>query len=252
MTEKAAQALSAQDQEKKARSVPTTQQVQQGWQLAQTARQVTASRPENNTPTPTTWSTQADAPPTDEPVRPDPTPSAQALESVYEATKWQILIDGKPIQRLVSFDLIEQFNHHTQFSLRVYHGQVEEAGSYRIDLTKDLPGKVLTAIMGTHLQDDHIKFTGIITQVSMIHSNGLNGDIIIRGSSPTILLESGEHMHSFYNKTLEGIAKEVVAHLSGKLEVAIAPRYGEKIPYSAQHRESSFTYLCRIASWYGE
>jgi len=125
-------------------------------------------------------------------------------------------------------------------------------GSYRIDLTKDLPGKVLTAILGTHLKDDHITFTGIITKVSMVHSNGLNGDVIISGYSPTILLESGAHRHSFYNKTLEMIAKEVVKDLSGKLEVAIQPRYTQKIPYSAQHRESSFAYLCRMGSWFGE
>jgi hypothetical protein len=160
MTEKAAQALSAQQQEKKARSLPTAEQVQQGAQLAQTARQMTASRSENQTPTATTWSTHAAPPPqADEPLRPDPTPSADALDSIYEETKWQILIDGKPIQRLVSFDLLEKFRQHTQFSLRVYYGQVEEAGSYRIDLTKDLPGKTLTAILGTHLQDDHITFT---------------------------------------------------------------------------------------------
>jgi len=179
-------------------------------------------------------------------------PSAHALDNTYEATKWQILIDGKPIQRLVCFELIEKFGHHTQFSLRLYHGQVQEAGTYRIDQGKDLPGKKLTAILGTHLQDDYITFSGIITQVSMVHSNGLNGDIIIRGSSPTILLESGQHRHSFYNKTLEMIAKEVVDHLAGKLEVAIQPRFREKIPYSAQHRESSFTYLARMASWFGE
>jgi hypothetical protein len=65
-------------------------------------------------------------------------------------------------------------------------------GNYRIDQTKDLPGKTLTAILGTHLQDDHITFTGIITQVSMLHSNGLNGDVTLSGYSPTILLESGQ------------------------------------------------------------
>ena len=67
-------------------------------------------------------------------------PSAAAQESIYEATKWQILVDGKPILRVVSFDLLEKFSQHTQFSLRVFYGQVEEVGSYRIDQTKDLPG----------------------------------------------------------------------------------------------------------------
>ena len=227
-------------------------QIQQGAQLAQTVSQLNTHRAAGNSASATSWSTHNDPPPYDEPVRSAPTPSAAAQESIYEATRWQILIDGKPILRLVSFDMTEKFRQHTEFSLRVYYGHVEEVGSYRIDQSKDLVGKTLTAILGTHLQDDHIQFTGIITQVSMLHANGLNGDVIIRGYSPTILLEGGEHRHSFYNKTLEGIAKEVVADLSGKLEVAIQPRYGEKIAYSAQHRESSFAYLARMASWFGE
>jgi hypothetical protein len=89
--------------------------------------------------------------------------SAAALDSIYEATKWQILVDGKPILRVVSFDLLEKFSQHSQFSLRIFYGHLEEVGSYRIDLTKDLPGKKLVAILGTHLKDDHIQFTGIIT-----------------------------------------------------------------------------------------
>ena len=77
----------------------------------------------------------------------------------------------------------------------------------------------------------------------MVHSNGLHGDLIISGYSPTILLKSGPHRHSFYNKSLEMIGKEVVKDLSGKLEVDIRPRFEQKIPYSTQHRESSFAYL---------
>ena len=127
-------------------------------------RQVRANRSENQTPPPTTWSTHAAPPPeVDEPFRPDPTQSVDALDSVYEATKWQILIDGKPILRVVSFEMVEKFSQHSLFSLRIFYGHLEEVGSYRIDNSKDLPGKKLVAILGTHLKDDHIQFTGIIT-----------------------------------------------------------------------------------------
>ena len=34
--------------------------------------------------------------------------SSSALASIYEETKWQILIDGKPIDRLVSFEMSEK------------------------------------------------------------------------------------------------------------------------------------------------
>ncbi len=174
------------------------------------------------------------------------------MSAVYEQPVWQILIDGKPIKRLVSFTLSEGFNRHAEFSLRIYHAEIEEPGTYRIDQSKDLPGKTLTAILGSHLQEDRVEFTGIITKVSLDQYKGLNVDIIISGFSPTILLESGEHLHSFYQKNLESIAKEVVEGLAGKLEVAVQPRYKDKIPYSTQYKESAFAYLNRMASWYGE
>jgi uncharacterized protein involved in type VI secretion and phage assembly len=213
--------------------------------LTQPAHQPTAkSQYRNTAPPPPPADAVENEPPVEE--------TATAVSAVYEQPVWQILIDGKPIKRLVSFTLSEGFNRHTEFSLRIYHAEIEEPGTYRIDQSKDLPGKTLTAIVGSHLQEDRVEFTGIITKVSLAQSKGLNGDIIISGFSPTILLEGGEHLHSFYQKNLESIAKEVVEPLAGKLEVAIKPRYKEKIPYSTQYKESAFAYLNRMASWFGE
>ena len=136
--------------------------------------------------------------------------------------------------------------------LSIYHAQVEEPGTYRIDQTRHLLGKTLTAILGSHLQDDRVEFSGIITKVSLAQSKGLNGDIIIQGYSPTILLESGAHLQTFYKKNLQTIAKEIVEPLAGKLDVALQPRYQQPITYITQFRESSYSFLCRMASWYGE
>ena len=101
---------------------------------------------------------------------------------------------------------------------------MEQPRNYRIDNTRYLPGKTLTAMMGSTLQDDRVQFTGIITQVSLTHTNGLNGDLIIEGYSPTILLEGGQHIASFYKQNLQNIAKAITDPLAGKLEVEIAPR----------------------------
>jgi len=138
--------------------------------------------------------------------------------------QWQILIDGKPIRRIVSFRLTQAFNAHNHFELKIHHAEMEQPRNYRIDNTRYLPGKTLTAMMGSTLQDDRVQFTGIITQVSLTHTNGLNGDLIIEGYSPTILLEGGQHIASFYKQNLQNIAKAITDPLAGKLEVEIAPR----------------------------
>jgi uncharacterized protein involved in type VI secretion and phage assembly len=175
-----------------------------------------------------------------------------ALENIYEQVQWQILIDGRPIKRIVSFELAQKFSAHHEFKLIVYHSELEDVRAYRIDNTKDLLGKPLTAMLGSQLQDDLVAFTGIITGISFRESKGLNGEVIVSGYSPTILLESGVHLHSFYNKNIQTITKEVTEGLAGKLEVAIKPRYMEQLKYMAQHQESNFSFLNRLCSWFGE
>ena len=245
-----------QEQQKQAR------QAQQGLQQAQSAaqmlEQMAAIKKKNQAqaqlPRQTTQPTPVPPPAQQEP---QPAPARQetalaALESIYEKTVWQILVGGKPIQRVVSFELQQGFNQHHTFQLRVYHAELEQPRAYRIDQTKDLLGKNLTAILGSHLQDDRVEFTGIITAVAFQQANGLNGEVIITGSSPTILLDSGPHLNAFYNKDLACIARELTQMLSGKLELDIAPRYTQPLPYAAQYGESSFAFLNRLSSWYGE
>jgi uncharacterized protein involved in type VI secretion and phage assembly len=244
--------------EKTPEGTPTVEQVQQGGQLVQTGVQVSQQiagklQKEPAAPPVKTFRNTAPPPPPADTIENEPEDvSTEALESIYEQTQWKILIDGKPISRIVSFELKQSFNSHHTFTLRVYHSELEEPRTYRIDQTKDLLGKSLTAILGSHLKDDRVEFAGIITGISFHEANGLNGEVIVSGYSPTILLESGTHLHSFYNKNLETIAKEVTERLAGKLDVSIKPRYTQQLKYVAQHEESNFQFLRRLASWYGD
>lgn len=175
-----------------------------------------------------------------------------SLVSSYEEIAWQIMVDGNNIKRIIGFKLNQSFNGHHQFELKVYHTELEAPRAYKIDKSKDLLGKSVTAILGTHKNKDITRFTGIITGISFEESNGLYGEIILTGYSPTILLEGGEHMQSFNNKNLATIVKEVTQPLSGKLDMAVKPRFNGNIEYTAQHRESNFHFLNRLSAFYGE
>ncbi|MDJ1493625.1 phage baseplate assembly protein V [Cytophagaceae bacterium DM2B3-1] len=237
------------------------EQTQQGIQTGiQLSGQVLANTPKKSHTTQNVLSpeskqsaTQNTTPTNSEEVQtPQEEVSAAAMESIYEQVQWQILVDGKQIKRIVSFELKQAFNTHHFFQLRVYHAELEQPRAYRIDQTQELLGKHLTAILGSHLKEDRIEFTGIITSISFIEANGLNGDILVSGYSPTILLDNGPHLNSFYNKNLQTIAKEVTDNLAGKLDVAIQPRYTQQLTYAAQYQESGFAFLNRLSSWYGE
>jgi uncharacterized protein involved in type VI secretion and phage assembly len=188
----------------------------------------------------------------EQPARATPPLSVAERESVYEQTVWQILVDGKHLKRIASFQLNQALNAHQSFSLRVYHAELEEPRTYRIDQTKNLLGKTLTAILGSNLQDDRVEFTGLITGVSFEQANGLNGEVVLTGYSSSILLDNGPHWQSFYKQDIASIARTLTKGLSGKLEVDIRPRYQESLNYAAQYGESGFDFLNRLCSWFGE
>lgn len=193
------------------------------------------------------------APSTNGPTQESTAPvSAAALASTYDKIAWQILVDGQQIKRILSFELQQNINAHHRFELRVYHTELETPRTYRIDQTRELLGKELTVILGVHNKEDITRFRGIITEVSFEEKNGLYGEVVLRGYSPTILLESGIHQHSFYNKNLSSIAGEATESVSGKLDIAINPRFSGNIEYTAQHRESHFEFLNRLSDFHGE
>jgi hypothetical protein len=90
----------------------------------------------------------------------------QALQNHYEQTRWQILVDGKIIPRIVSFHLHQRFNAHHTFTLRIHHTELEEARNYRLDNTRFLFGKSLTATMGSTLEADRVQFQGHYPRVA--------------------------------------------------------------------------------------
>lgn len=181
------------------------------------------------------------------------TPMANSSATdTYEKITWQILVDGKAIQRIISFSLDQSFNNHHRFELHVYHTELETQRAYRIDKSKDLLGKNLTAILGTHRNNDITRFSGIVTEISFEERNGLYGEIILKGYSPTILLENGPNLHSFYNKNLSSIVRETTQSVSGKLDMKVDPRYTGNIEYTAQNGESNFAFLNRLSAFHGE
>ncbi len=181
-----------------------------------------------------------------------PTVSAAALLSTYEKIAWQITVDGRSIPRLLSFTLRQSISAHHSFELRVYHTELEDARAYRIDKTRDLLGKTLTAVLGTHQSPDITRFAGIITSVSFEEKTGLYGEVVIRGASPTILLEGGAHMHSFLNKNLQAIVQDTVSVADGGLKTSVRPRANRNIEYTVQYGESRFAFLQRLAAVHGE
>jgi len=178
--------------------------------------------------------------------------TAAALLSTYEKIAWQITVNGQTIKRILSLEIGQHFSAHHTFELRLYHTELEDPRTYRIERTRELLGKPLTVVLGTHNTADITRFSGIITEVAFEEKTGLYGEVILRGCSPTILLEGGAHFRSFLNKNLTSIVGEVLEPVKGRLQISVQPRFTGNIEYTVQHGESHFAFLNRLAALHGE
>ncbi len=153
-------------------------------------------------------------------------------------------IGNKFITHFKKITLHQKINEHHTFEIVLDHDVVEELGSHTLDKSKDWLGTSLTISFSDK------DFLGYITGIQMLHTEGFDGDIIITGSSPTLLLEAGPHTQSWTGKSLTTIINDVVKDVN--MQVAIAPTYKEVIPYEVQYNESHFHFLQRMASKYNE
>lgn len=156
----------------------------------------------------------------------------------------EIKIAGNKLPTFKSFDLIQPIYDHHTFELVIGHGVAEALGGHTLDNSKQWIGQPLTAEFGDN------EFEGLITSISMSHFHGLNGDLVIRGASPTIKLEAGPHNQSWNEKPLDAIVNGVLGEVG--LTGEVAPVYTDPLTFIAQYRESHFGFLKRLACSFHE
>lgn len=165
-----------------------------------------------------------------------------------------ITINGKKIKPFSFLTLRQQINGHHQFEIRFNHDVLEEKHAVTIDKSRDFLGKSITIAFNTlqKSKSDHV-FKGIVTDISVSNNLASPGDLVFRGYSPTILLETGEHNQSHLQRPLSQVVKETIGSIpSNDLSAKVNPAKKSSIPYIVQYRESHFSFLRRLAAEYGE
>ncbi|WP_294329415.1 phage baseplate assembly protein V [uncultured Chryseobacterium sp.] len=100
-------------------------------------------------------------------------------------------------------------------------------------------------------------FVGIITNVSFSKEKMSLGNIVLKGYSPTILMDSAPHTQSFgggQSVNTSIIADRVIKEALGTndFDFRVDTQNNSYINYSAQYCETHYNYLARIAEAYGE
>ncbi len=98
---------------------------------------------------------------------------------------------------------------------------------------------------------------GVITKVGFSQENHSLGNIVLKGHSPTVLLDGAPHTQSFGGEkpvNMGIIATDVIRQgiENSKFDVSINAKASSQILYSAQYNETHYNYLCRMAEAYGE
>lgn len=163
-----------------------------------------------------------------------------------------ISIGGRNIEYIISFELHQGFNKHHYFELSFNHDVLGAPGLIGLDDSRDLVGKTLTASFGWTTGNQQ-KFSGIVTRVELTQSHGYHGVIIASGYSPTILIERGPSLGSYFNKTLAAIVTLATHDTpANDLRVITNPDRKKPVDYVMQYQESDFDFLNRLSAEYYE
>jgi len=97
----------------------------------------------------------------------------------------------------------------------------------------------------------------VITKVGFSQENHSLGNIVLKGYSPTILLDAAPHTQSFGGDqpvNMGIIATDVIKQgiENSKFDVKVNAKASAQILYSSQYNETHYNYLCRMAEAYGE
>ena len=162
-----------------------------------------------------------------------------------------IHIEGKEINAFVSLEIVQAFNVHHSFEL-VIKQDILIGQAHTIHSTQEYIGKFISIGFGEGRNEVNF-FKGIITESILRQEQGAWGNLVLKGFSPTYLLESGNHFASFSEKSLKNIATELCKNLaSNDLNLLINPLFKEDILYCCQYNESNFDFLNRLAVEFGE
>lgn len=164
-----------------------------------------------------------------------------------------ITIAGTPIKQITSFQLTQNIYDHHYFRLVCPAESLDGIEGGMLTSSRNLIGGILQASFSTPGTGSGLQFRGIVMQVEADRFSGHTGNIVISGTSPTIVLDNGPHCKSWEKKAIKNIAQDVLKHFpQNLLQAQIAPQYPETLAYTVQYKQTAWQFLNFLCASYGE
>jgi len=189
--------------------------------------------------------------------------NAEAISQSYIAginrvIKLDVIIEGQIINHFKHFKLVQSATRHHEFSLMLAHDTLGKPENHNREEAQRFLGKRITVVFKYKDIEKGAErnFVGVITEVGFSQEKGSLGNIMIKGYSPTVLLDAAPHIQSFGGSqpvSLNSIADQVIKEGLGqhKFDFRVDAQHGN-ISYSSQYEETHYNYLARMAEAYGE
>lgn len=186
--------------------------------------------------------------------------SENHIAGINRVVKLDIVIEGKSISYFKHFRLQQSAKTHHYFELTLAHDCLGEVQNHNLEEAQQFLGKRITVTFkykDTEDESPERTFVGVITKVAFSQEQMSLGNIILKGYSPTILMDSAPHTQSFGgNQSVNTaiIADRIIKEALGtsKFDFRIETQNKGYINYSAQYCETHYNYLTRLAEAYGE
>ncbi|MDN3692985.1 phage baseplate assembly protein V [Chryseobacterium tructae] len=192
--------------------------------------------------------------------------NAQAVKEnstagINRIVKLSAIINGEIISSFKHFKLKQSAVTHHEFELTLAHDALPERQGHQLEEANAFLGKRLTIKITykdveTKSSPERV-FVGIITKVGFSQEAHSLGNIVLKGFSPTILLDGAPHTQSFGGAQPVNtgiIADEVIKQGIDPFwyDFRVNAKASSQIVYSSQYSETHYNYLCRLAEAYGE
>ncbi|MEZ0611502.1 type VI secretion system Vgr family protein [Fibrella sp. WM1] len=170
-----------------------------------------------------------------------------------QQVKPEIVIGGTTLEHFTHLQIDQSlFTHHT-FQIAVPFEVLESKNDFFFKKSHSSmvgkPASIKFKPIYKNVSAD-FQFAGIVTELTLINNSDMTNSFLIKGHSPTFLMEDGVQRRAWVEKDLSTIVNDVLGAYSFNKGVNV--NFKDKIDYKTQYDESNWDFLRRVCQEYGE